>query len=352
MFYASLGFAFGQIGRSRESYEYLLKALKFCQEAKNERYTAFCCSWLTQACEELGLLEDAIVFGKQGQKIAKQLPWDLILFNETHVWMAVAYYYRGECREIEKVVNAFLEKGEETSESHLTSNGYIFKGMMYQIAGDYAQSIKEFEEAIGLSKDPMILYNGNMMLGLSYLSLGMVQEAEDKLNDLLFLTRHLASWVRKPQSKVLLNAVRAAKGNLSRSIKNLHRMQTHFTKNGQRFSLASTEFILGNIYFQMIQNKAPKDFEVIVKNIGFLIKTIPFAAKKAEQHFKTAIQTAKEIGAKGVLGQSCLDMGRLYKIKGKNDDASQHILDAIKIFEECGAYAFLNHARKELESLQ
>ena len=352
MFYASLGFAFGQIGRSRESYEYLLKALKFCQEAKNERYTAFCCSWLTQACEELGLLEDAIVFGKQGQKIAKQLPWDLILFNETHVWMAVAYYYRGECREIEKVVNAFLEKGEETSEPHLTSNGYIFKGMMYQIAGDYAQSIKEFEEAIRLSKDPMILYNGNMMLGLSYLSLGMAQEAEDKLNDLLFLTRHLATWVRKPQSKMLLNAVRAAKGNLSRSIKNLHRMQAHFSENGQRFSLASTEFILGNIYFQMIQNKAPKDFEVIVKNIGFLIKTIPFAAKKAEHHYRAAIQTAKEIGAKGVLGQSYLDLGRLYKIKGRTDDARHHISDAIKIFEECGSHAFLEQARGVLESLR
>ena len=129
-------------------------------------------------------------------------------------------------------------------------------------------------------------------------------------------------------------------------------MQAHFSENGQRFSLASTEFILGNIYFQMIQNKAPKDFEVIVKNIGFLIKTIPFAAKKAEHHYRAAIQTAKEIGAKGVLGQSYLDLGRLYKIKGRTDDARHHISDAIKIFEECGSHAFLEQARGVLESLR
>ena len=101
----------------------------------------------------------------------------------------------------------------------------------------------------------------------------------------------------------------------------------------------------------MIQNKAPKDFRVITKNIGFLIKTIPFAAKKAEHHYQSAIQTAEEIGAKGVLAQACLDLGLLYKVKKRNDEARQYISNAVKIFEECGAYAFLEQARQAHESL-
>jgi class 3 adenylate cyclase/tetratricopeptide (TPR) repeat protein len=351
MYYACLGFALGQTGSSRESYEYLLKASELCQEVKNEKFSAYCFGWLTQACEELGLLDDAIVFGKKGQAIVSQLAWDPLLFNETHVWMAVAYYYRGECGELEKIANVFIEKGNKNSEPRLISLGYLFMGMMFLAAGDYSKSIEEVEKAISQSKDPIVFYTGKMLLGLAYLSSGRFQEAEDQLNEYWILTQHLVSWVRKTQSEFFLNAALAARGNLSRRIKNLHRLQAHFLENGQKFSFVLGEYILGHIYFEMIQDKAPKDFKIIAKNIGFLIKTIPFAAKKAERHYQTAIQAAKEIGAKGVLGQSYLDLGILCKIKQRNDEAKQYISNAIKIFGECKAYVFLKQAAHELESL-
>ena len=178
-----------------------------------------------------------------------------------------------------------------------------------------------------------------------------LREAEDSLRELLSLTNHLKTWVRKSQSEVLLSGVLAASGHLNDGVKNMDRLRAHFLENGRKFSFASVEYILGNIHFQMIQSGIPKDFKVIAKNVGFLLRTIPFATKKAEQHFQTAIQVSKEIGAKGVLGQSCLDLGRLYKFRGNNDYARQHISDATKIFEECGAYVFLKNARKELASL-
>ena len=207
------------------------------------------------------------------------------------------------------------------------------------------------EETIHLAKDPITLYNGKLMKGMSYLSLGRLKEAEDALNETLDLTRHIRSWVRKPQLEMFSTAVQAGRGNLSGGIKNLHRLKAYFFENSQKWSAASAEYILGNIYFQLIQNEAPKDFRVIVKNIGFLIKTLPFAAKKSERHYLAAIKAAKEINAKGILGQSCLDLGLLYKIKKRNDEARQYISNAVKIFEECGAYAFLEQARQALKSL-
>jgi hypothetical protein len=46
-----------------------------------------------------------------------------------------------------------------------------------------------------------------------------------------------------------------------------------------------------------------------------------------------------------------LDLGLLYKIKKRNDEARKYISKAVKIFEECGAYAFLEQAREALESI-
>jgi tetratricopeptide (TPR) repeat protein len=351
MFYTCLGFAFGQTGRSRESYEYLHKSLKWCQEANNEKFAAYCYAWLSQTCQELGLLDDAIVFGKKGQTIAGRLAWDPLLFSHTNSWTAVAYFYRGECAEIEKISNAHLEKGRANSDTRLIIEASLFMGMMFLAGGDYTNCIKKMEKTNRRTKDPIVLYNGKLMLGMCYLPLGKLKEAEDALNETLDQTRHIQSWVRKHQSEMFLTAVLAARGNLSGGIKNLHRLQAYFSENSQKWSAVTVEYILGNIYFQLIQNEAPKDFKIIIKNIGFLIKTLPFAAKKSERHYLAAIQAAKEINAKGILAQSCLDLGLLYKIKKRNDEARQYISNAVKIFEECGAYAFLEQAKQALESL-
>jgi len=66
----------------------------------------------------------------------------------------------------------------------------------------------------------------------------------------------------------------------------------------------------------------------IVQNAG------SFAGKKAEEHFNKTIELAKEIGAKGLLGGTYLDLGLLYKTKKRVDQARQCISKAIQIFEE------------------
>jgi tetratricopeptide (TPR) repeat protein len=351
MYYGCLANVLGQTGSPRESYKYSRKALKLCREVKNEKNTAFCYAWLNQSCLELGLLDEAISFGEKGQTITRQLPYDSILFNETHALLGSAYIYRGECTEIKKIANVFFEKGNQYADSRLTGIGYFFMGFMLHLAGDFTSSIKEIEKSIDLTKDPVILYAAKYGLGLNFFLLGRFQEAEDNLNDVLFLTQHMESHIRKTGAEVLSNAVLIARGNLSRGIKNLHRLQADFSENGQKYFFAVGESILGNIYIQMIKSKTPKDFKVIAKNIGFLMKTVPLAAKKAERHYRAAIETANEIGAKGVLGQSYLGLGHLCKIKKRNDEATQYISNAIDIFEECGAYAFLEQARQALESL-
>ena len=69
---------------------------------------------------------------------------------------------------------------------------------MFFAAGDYTNCIKKMEKTIRRAKDPITLYNGKLMLGMCYLSLGRLKEAEDALNEFLDLTRHIQSWVRIP----------------------------------------------------------------------------------------------------------------------------------------------------------
>ena len=56
------------------------------------------------------------------------------------------------------------------------------------------------------------------------------------------------------------------------------------------------------VYLQIVQGEGERSLSTIFKNISFLVKEAPFAAKKAEDHFSKAIEITKELGAKGLQG--------------------------------------------------
>lgn len=91
---------------------------------------------------------------------------------------------------------------------------------------------------------------------------------------------------------------------------------------------------------------------MIIKNIGFLLRKLPFASKKAEEHFMKSIHLSKAIQAKSTLGRAYLDLGLLYKAKGKKDQARRCLSNAIRTFEQCEIETYLDQARAGLASLE
>ena len=76
------------------------------------------------------------------------------------------------------------------------------------------------------------------------------------------------------------------------------------------------------------------------------MRNMPLASRKAKIHYNKAIDSAKEICAKGVQGQAYLGLGNLYIGEGKKDQASECIASAIQMFELCGAETFLKRANE------
>ena len=88
----------------------------------------------------------------------------------------------------------------------------------------------------------------------------------------------------------------------------------------------------------------------MLSNFGFLVKNASIANKKAEGYLNEAITMANEIGAKGLLGQASLELGALYKAKGRSAQAQRYISEAIKIFQQCQAERYLKQAKEALAS--
>ena len=89
----------------------------------------------------------------------------------------------------------------------------------------------------------------------------------------------------------------------------------------------------------------------MAKNISFLVKNVPLARIKAEEHFINAIELTRELGADGFLGPSYLDLGLFYNTRKKKQQARESLSEAVKLFEKCEADVFLKQAKDALESL-
>jgi tetratricopeptide (TPR) repeat protein len=116
--------------------------------------------------------------------------------------------------------------------------------------------------------------------------------------------------------------------------------------------LARTDLIFGKLYLQMVEGGTSMKLSTMAKNVGFLVKNVPFAGKKAEDHLNRAIEVAKKAGARGTLGEAYLELGNLHRAKKRNEKAKECITEAVKIFEQCEAHAFVKQAKKGLAALE
>jgi tetratricopeptide (TPR) repeat protein len=185
---------------------------------------------------------------------------------------------------------------------------------------------------------------------MSLLQNGQVQEAEDTLQEVLTFSQKLGMNAFGRVAYGYLGVVSIIRGRLSQGLKMLEEINRFCIENDANGYQAMFEFTLGKVYLQMVEGPAP-NLPTMLKNIGFLIRNVPFAAKKAEAHFNTAIEIAKEIKADGLLGQAYLDLGLLHKTKKKTNQARECISKAMEIFERYETEVYLKQAKEALEKL-
>ena len=229
--------------------------------------------------------------------------------------------------------------------------GHSGVGLSYLIAGNYTSAIENCKKAVRVSEDPLYSMAFRTMLSLSYLSGGQFQEAEDTAKKVLtFVQKYGVDWLGT-MANMILSVILIAKGRMGEGLRKLTEVQHALISSESKWLYAQSEYILGSVYLQIVEGKGPKNFSVLIKSIGFLLKNVPFASKKAENHFQKAIEVAKKIGAKGILGQAYLGLGLLHKAKKKEHRAREYISHAVQVFEQCEAEIYLKHAREALESL-
>jgi len=351
MFYVRQGGALIFRQELREAHKYLQKALHIGEEIRDQRIIGYSCGFLSGCCADLGMLDEAVEFEKRIHELNLYNTSDQELFRYSSWFLGQMYWVRGEVKKTKKIAKANIEYAQKHSNMACMSDGNLMMALGHLTSGDFISAIEYAQKAAHFALEPIILIGAKTILGISLVANGQHFEAENVLKEAEIIAKDSGYEYANEGMRLISGLIMVTKGNLGQGIGMMEEITQTFLKDESRWRYTFSNHVLGQVYLQMVQGEGEKSFSFVAKNIGFLIKTIPFAHRKAEGHLTKAIDMAKKIGAKSLLGQAYLDMGRLRQAKGRTGEARKYMSEAVCIFEQCEADAFLKQAREALAAL-
>ncbi|MGD9332506.1 MAG: hypothetical protein PVJ53_14425, partial [Desulfobacterales bacterium] len=213
-------------------------------------------------------------------------------------------------------------------------------------AGDYDQSIEYCNMAIAASAEMVHALNAKFLLAYTHLLLEQVDEAEKILHDILAFTETHGYEYLGTAAQALAGMVSLARGHLAAGVDRIFERMAVFKTHGKQYHLMTFQYLLGKVFLRLALKQGGLRLRLIGRNLIFLMRHLPFAARKAEINFQKAVRMAESIGALGVAGEIHFDLARLYTARHQRVPALESIDRSIAHFQRCHADVHLAQARK------
>jgi len=351
IFYAWYGFSLNCRVEVRDSYKYLRLGLELAEEVHDHKTIGLASAWLAWTCNPLGLFDEALAFGQRAEEISRAFPTDQYLFFKYMGGIGFTNWNQGYAGRAVEIGNLILEFGQKHSNVRSITMGHYIKGCGYMADGDFSTAVECLTKAVEAAADPFYTQFSRLVLGLAYLMNQQYQEAEEAAEQVSSYSREYGAEIIGAPADFILGSDLVVKGQMSQGVRKLEELSRWCLEKGVKCYYVIAELMLGTIYTQIVLGESEVSPMTMLKNIGFIIKNVPSAPKKAEEHFSRVIETATEIGSPGYIGAAKLALGRVYKAKKRNDRARETLTEAAALFEECKAKTMLKQARDEMAAL-
>jgi class 3 adenylate cyclase/tetratricopeptide (TPR) repeat protein len=350
MFYAGLGIAHYMGGRPSIAFDYLKRALDLGESCRDQKVVGYACTFLTWACVDLVRFDEAATYGEKAQEIARLFPSDQYLYFKSLGGLGYLHWIKGDFQKGREIGELLLAYGERTANSRSKVLGHWINSTCQSLLGDIPASLRSGEKCIEASEDPAYILFGRLSVGFASLFAGDFAQIEKVLKPLVGFCEKHGCHVGLPWALICLGPALIAQGQMNEGMKLLEEANEIIHEDKKRVCEPYYEYTLGKI-FSLITTGPKPSFSIMTKNIRFLAKNVPFASRKAVEHFSRAIEVSRVIGEKSVLCQAYMDLGLFHKWNKENEQAKECLKAAIEILEKGGPSPNLEQAREALASL-
>ncbi len=351
MYYIWLGMALYCREKFQEADRYLSDSLKIGREINDEKVIAYALTWLCWSRVDLGKFNDVTVFAKEARERSNFDFADDYPYYKSTGGEGMACFMAGNSRKNKELGEMLLTLGTQKSQIRSLTLGHLSLGFSHDCAGDFPSAIENYRRATNVAKDPMYEQYSRAFLAMSLLQNGQVNESEEAFEEVIeFCDKQGFEAIGSP-AKFYLGFIQILNGQMSKGMKNVETILQRWVKIDRKSILCMAYLSLGKFYAQIASGTESVSLKTMLKNVGFIIKNVPSAMKKAEEYLFQAIEHTGNINATGLKAQSLLELGLLYKIKGNKEKAIKPLREAIEIFNNYGNHVYLEQARSALESL-
>jgi tetratricopeptide (TPR) repeat protein len=338
-------------GRPSIAFDYLKRALDLGESCRDQKVVGYACTFLTWVCVQLARFDEAATYGEKAQEIARLFPSDQYLYFKSLSGLGYLYYFKGDFQKGREMGELLLAHGERTANSRSKVLGHWINCFCQSVLGDIPASLRSGEKSLEASEDPFYIQFGRLSAGFASLSSGDFARVEEVLKPVVDFSEKNGCYVFLPWACMLLGPALIAQGRMNEGMKVLEKANEMIHEGKRRVTEPSYEYTLGKV-FSLIGTGSKPSFSIITKNIRFLAKNVPFASRKAVEHFSRAIETSRLIGANSVLCLAYMDLGLFHKRNKENEQAKECLKAAIEILEKAGPSPNLEQAREALASLK
>ena len=214
----------------------------------------------------------------------------------------------------------------------------------------YEEALQNAEEAFRLSPDPLDRLIARGLKGGILAMMGRPQEGleiyaqvrEESLADFGWAARLFEPY----HAMVMVLA-----GKMAAGVRWIEDCIRRFAESGNETDPAFGHLILGEIYLQMVLGEKKPPLKTLLRNLGFVLRTLPLAARKAERHLQEAVRRAQEVGMPLHLARGLLDLGLLCQAKRRPAEARRYLEEARQIADPLALVPLSKRIRQALAAL-
>ncbi len=270
--------------------------------------------------------------GERALAVAEKLG-DVYLQTQCLHGLGLYQFTSGRYKEARALGRQLVDLGRRTGAVRPVATGLHLLALVDVYEERYQEAIRHAEESLRASPDTAdrliartVKGAALALMGRSHRGLALLRDVRREIvaNDYLVLL----TGVDYPYGAALVLA-----GEMAAGVRWVRDSIRRFTAWGNESIPAVGHMILGEIHLRMVVGGERPPFRVLLRNLGFLLLTVPFAAGRARRHLERAIRIARDVDVPAVLARSLLDMGLLSKAEGDGSAARAYLEEALRVAE-------------------
>jgi tetratricopeptide (TPR) repeat protein len=215
----------------------------------------------------------------------------------------------------------------------------------------YDEAIENARQALGTALAPLDRLCARLGEAGAFALSGRAEEAFAMLDPIRQTSEASGFIVWVMLSEFFYGASMSLSGRLGAGVRWIHEAIRRIEVWGNPHFPAVGYMILGEIYLQMATSPEKPPLPVLLKNLGFVLTNVPFAALKARRYLDEAIRRCRAIDMPGHLARSLLGLGTLHKARKRISEAQSCFEEALAVAETVRAENIAVKAKAALDSL-